>query len=385
MSGHWAFLIFLASIVPAYAIMHGYVFRKLRQAFRPRGAATAALFAALAGLSLLPFAAHLLDRAGHERSASALGLPGYLWLAASFWYSGLALAADAWNGLVQLAGHAWPGARAGRVSPRRQTTAAAALVVVAIAAGLVEAGRVRVHEIDVPAPAVSRAERPIRIAQISDVHLSTDHGDRLARDLVRRIREIAPDVLVSTGDLIDEPLAIIPGPAAELAALDPPLGKYAVLGNHEYYTGMDDAIAFHEAAGFRLLRQASTTIGGWLRLAGVDDPAGRYVGPVGLDDERLALGASVRGQFVVLLKHQPTARADSARRFDLQLSGHTHGGQLFPFHGVVRALFPWLSGWHPLPEGGALFISRGVGTWGPPLRLFAPPEIVVFRITPTGA
>lgn len=384
MHGHWAFLVFLASIVPAYAIMHGYAFRKLRQALRPRGAATAALFASLAVLSVLPFAAHLLDRADHERLAAAVGLPGYLWLAAVFWFCSLALAADAWNGLLRLAGLGWPAARALRLEPRRAASAAAAVVAAALVFSMIEARRIRVREIDVPAPVVSRAERPIRIAQISDVHLSTDHGDRLVRELVSRLREINPDVLVSTGDLIDEPLSAIRRLADELATLRPPLGKYAVLGNHEYYTGMYDSIAFLEAAGFRILRQANAEVGGWLRLAGVDDPAGRYVGPVGLDDERVALGAPAAGRFVVLLKHQPTVRPDSARRFDLQLSGHTHGGQLFPFHGVVRLLYPWLCGWHPLAEGGALFISRGVGTWGPPMRLFAPPEILVFRVTPSG-
>ena len=119
-----------------------------------------------------------------------------------------------------------------------------------------------------------------------------------------------------------------------------------------------------------------------LRLFGVDDPAGRYMAAPSFINERALAAAERPDSITVLLKHQPTVVRASLDHFDLQLSGHTHGGQLFPFHALVRIFYRYLAGWYRVSDRSSLYVSRGAGTWGPPLRLFAPPEITLFVLAP---
>ena len=123
-------------------------------------------------------------------------------------------------------------------------------------------------------------------------------------------------------------------------------------------------------------------VGAGLRLYGMDDPAGLYThAPCFLDESILSRTADPT-RFTILLKHQPRVVPQSIGWFDLQLSGHTHGGQIFPFHAVVRLFYPVIHGSLQLNERSLLYVSCGTGTWGPPLRLFAPPEITVIVLRP---
>ncbi|MFO7900097.1 MAG: metallophosphoesterase, partial [Planctomycetota bacterium] len=169
-----------------------------------------------------------------------------------------------------------------------------------------------------------------------------------------------------------------------LASLDAPLGKYAVTGNHEFYTGIKQAEAFHQRAGFILLRGRSTLVDGRLWIGGVDDPAGlrRSGGDVHLNEGE-ALPGKHRWVASVLLKHRPLVDPRSVGRFDLQLSGHVHGGQIFPFVLFVAMTDSLLPGSHTF-DGSTVYVSRGAGTWGPPMRFLAPPAITVIDLAPAG-
>jgi hypothetical protein len=117
-----------------------------------------------------------------------------------------------------------------------------------------------------------------------------------------------------------------------------------------------------------------------LSIVGVDDPAAVGFGVAAHTGKRTALATVAPGRFVILLKHQPVVAADAARLFDLQLSGHVHKGQIFPFGLIVRLVYPVRTGLTELPAGGRLYVSRGTGTWGPPMRVLAPPEITLIEI-----
>ena len=189
---------------------------------------------------------------------------------------------------------------------------------------------------------------------------------------------------MSTGDLVDGQLDGVEELAEILRGIPAPRGKIAVLGNHEYYAGIGRSIAFTRKSGFMLLRDESVTIDDAVRIAGVDDPAGAQYGRSGGAEEAALLGNRPDGRFTVLLKHRPQLDPASAGKFDLQLSGHTHHGQLFPFRLLTRLAYPLLAGDHPVPGGGILHVSRGTGTWGPPMRFLAPPEITVVEIERAG-
>jgi predicted MPP superfamily phosphohydrolase len=173
---------------------------------------------------------------------------------------------------------------------------------------------------------------------------------------------------------------------ARLAAVRPPLGKYAIYGNHELYAereaGAGSSARLLEAGGFRVLRGEAVQVGP-IRLAGLDDPAERRFKTPSAIDEGVLLGPRGERTFTVLLKHRPEVAEATRGRLDLQLSGHTHRGQVFPFGLVVRLMSPRVSGLYALDGSAQLYVSRGTGTWGPPLRLLSRPEVTLFIIEPT--
>ncbi len=224
-----------------------------------------------------------------------------------------------------------------------------------------------------PVSTVSR----LRVVQVSDLHFSAVNGPESARRVADRIRELKPDLLVATGDLVDMGIRDTEKLAGILRGIEAPLGKYAVTGNHEFYYGLNQAVAFLERSGFRVLRgEAAHPVPGFT-IIGVDDEAAhRFSGPAGTPLDTL-LRQVPKEDTVIILRHRPMIDQETVGHFDLQLSGHTHGGQIFPFGWIVARVYPFFKGTYRLGEGSRLHVSRGTGTWGPPVRLLAPPEITV--------
>jgi predicted MPP superfamily phosphohydrolase len=225
----------------------------------------------------------------------------------------------------------------------------------------------------------------VRVVQVSDVHLGLLLGARRLGTILQRVREAEPDLLVATGDMLDavgdhlEPLA------AQWRAVAPRLGKYAVTGNHEYYTGIPGALAFLEGAGFRVLRDETAVLPGVVNLIGAEYRAPRALpgSPARPRPLGQLLGEGDPALFTLLLKHLPSGFEEEAAPLgvDLQLSGHTHDGQLWPFRWLVRLSFPHTAGLARAGES-LLYVSRGTGTWGPPLRFLAPPEVTLIELVP---
>ncbi len=212
------------------------------------------------------------------------------------------------------------------------------------------------------------------IVQISDLHLGTLLGRGWLTDLIPRIESLQPDLIAVTGDLVDSHPGNLKELQPILRGLKAPMGVWAVTGNHEFYAGLKESAAFMEKAGFHLLRDQWEEAAPGLILAGVDDLTARRQFQVPDHPLAKALGGRPPGA-TVLLSHSPMeANRCAAMGVDLMLSGHTHGGQIWPFGWAVRLAYKYISGCYRVGEM-TLIVSRGAGTWGPRMRLFGRSEI----------
>ncbi|NUP02928.1 MAG: metallophosphoesterase, partial [Nonomuraea sp.] len=223
----------------------------------------------------------------------------------------------------------------------------------------------------------------LRFAVVSDIHLGPLTGVGHTERIVRMINGLQADVVAIVGDLVDGSVAELGALAKPLKSLESRYGAYFVTGNHEYYTanGPQEWIEELDQLGVRSLRNERVEIrhqGGVLDLAGVNDLNGEAVGDG--PDFGKALGGRDPGRSTVLLAHQPV-QVDQAAGFgvDLQLSGHTHGGQIMPFNLVVGLQQPVVSGLATV-DGVQVYVTRGAGFWGPPVRVGAPPEITMLEL-----
>jgi predicted MPP superfamily phosphohydrolase len=207
--------------------------------------------------------------------------------------------------------------------------------------------------------------------------------ERLRR-ILAKVRVAAPDILVSTGDLVDGQMDSLAGLAELFQEVTPRYGKFAVTGNHEIYAGLRQAISFTERAGFRMLQGKAVRVANCITLAGIDDPAVGRTGE-GTPPEHNMLSNLSREDFVIFLKHRPAVENASLGLFDLQLSGHVHKGQIWPFNLVTHLFYPVAAGYSIYPQKSSLYVNRGSGTWGPPIRFLAPPEVTVIELVPSGS
>lgn len=246
--------------------------------------------------------------------------------------------------------------------------------------GYSEAGRIRVTELVFETPMMDVSAPSFRIVQISDVHLGILGKRSRLEKMAELIKRMKPDLVVSTGDLVDGQNDLMDGFSGILRNIDPPRGKYAIMGNHEFYRGEIYSETFSEQSGFTILRNRVEQVTPFLWLAGVDDPSGRMFGHDDVLPEDDILRDISGDRVMILLKHRPEVDPDSLGLFDLQLSGHTHGGQIFPFTIFTSLAYPYGVGLRYLERGSFLYVSSGAGTWGPPFRFLAHPEISVIDI-----
>lgn len=219
----------------------------------------------------------------------------------------------------------------------------------------------------------------LRITQISDVHLGAVVGRRRASRIARKVGELRPHIFVSTGDLIDARPEYLTAMEEIFKNVDAPLGKFAVVGNHEVSAGLSGSLEFLKNTGFRVLRNETAVLENGMRITGVDDSATGEKNPVLKNCP--SSGEGEKEPFTLFLKHRPPAgRDEDDVPFDLQLSGHTHGGQLFPFRYVTLGYYTRLKGLYRLKKGKLLYVSAGTGTWGPPMRFLTPPEVTVIDL-----
>lgn len=273
---------------------------------------------------------------------------------------------------------AMPAARAASAA----LVAGTALLVTLV--GLVNARRVaRVVEVEVAIDGLAPALDGFCIVQLSDIHVGPTIKAAYVTAIVARVNTLDADLVAITGDVVDGNVAQLARHTAPLAALRARHGSALVTGNHEYYSGADAWVAEFRRIGLRVLMNQHVVLehdGARLVLAGVTDYNGAHFGAAHRSDPQGALAGAPAGIPRILLAHQPrSADAAAAAGFDLQLSGHTHGGQFWPWNLFVRFQQPYTAGLHRLHRLW-VYTSRGTGYWGPPKRFGAPAEITRIRL-----
>ena len=333
------------------------------------------IYLGLASLVAQPIAERLIAPPWNR----LVGWPASLWMGTAFLLLVALGAGDLLRflagGVAYAAGGGLPDATA---AARAQAATTLGIVGVAGAFALVSGLRPpRVARVEI---ALSRWPKPLdgfRIAQISDIHIGPLRDRRFSAALTDRVNALSPDLICVTGDLVDGSSHLLADEVAPFGGLRARNGVFFVTGNHDHYSGADAWSDVVAKLGLVPLRNRSVTIrcdGAAFTLAGVDDHRGGFGGG---DREDLPKALAERDPAlpVVLLAHDPaTFKRASQSGIDLQLSGHTHGGQIWPFRFLVRLAVPFVAGRYAR-NGAELYVSRGTGFWGPPMRLFAPAEI----------
>ncbi len=363
-------LTFLSVALLIYGSMHLYALGKLWLALPHSSGLALTLILAGIALTLSPLLVHFLERQGWHRATVAAAWVSYVWMGYLLLFLCIGLLFDLGHALAALLPFRWP------LTAGAELCGVGLLALAALGYGLVEARQLRVEQVGISTPKLASGR--VTIAHLSDLHLGIMQGDGLLERVFARLRELKPDIVVATGDIIDGEGDDLEALARRFRDYAPPLGAYAVTGNHEYYAGLDNSLRFLRDAGFTVLRGETARAGG-IVLAGVDDHTARATGQPVRIDLRQALAGIGANDYIVLLKHQPVADDDTP--FDLQLSGHIHGGQIFPFVYLTRLTYRVHTGLTELSGGRRLYVSRGTGTWGPPLRVFAPPEIALITLS----
>jgi predicted MPP superfamily phosphohydrolase len=270
--------------------------------------------------------------------------------------------------------------------PRLKALGVVAVVVPAVAWAVRTArGSARVERVQVPVERLGPGLAGLRVVQISDIHIGPTLDGPWLQRVVQQVNALQPDLVAVTGDLVDGSVRQLRQHVAPLAGLKAPLGVYFVTGNHEYYHGASAWVAEVARLGLTVLLNEHRVVerdGARLTVAGVTDHDGGRMDPTHACRPEVALAGAPEGVPRLLLAHQPrTAALARGLGVDLQLSGHTHGGQIFPFMFFVKLQQPVVRGL-ALLEGVRVYTHRGTGYWGPPWRLGPAPEITLLTLVP---
>ena len=360
--------LFIGVVLSVWSAFHVYAFLR---AFSIPALSQVVPFAgraALFGLLWLSYPlGRVLARNAPGTFARAVERTGAVWMGALFLLVVAFLAADFVTGFGKL----WP---AGALPARSAALGVAFVLSVGALVQAARGPRVVRHEVHVASLPGGRSE--LKIVQLSDLHLGSLLGERWLARRIAQVVSLSPDLVVVTGDLVDGEARAVEPLAPVLRTLSAPLGVWGVTGNHEYYAGLEKCLSVLAAGGIRVLRDEWAEAAPGVVLSGVDDLTARR--QLGLDGRVLdgAFNGVPKDAVVVHLSHSPLlVREAAARGARLMLSGHTHGGQLWPFVYLSAIPYPFQAGRYEV-DGMTLVVSRGTGTWGPPMRLFRRSEIV---------
>ncbi len=246
--------------------------------------------------------------------------------------------------------------------------------------GIFEAQGIKVNKISIESPHLKKELSPLKVAQISDVHISQTLGFKYFSEITQKINELKPDILVITGDLADVDIRKNHRIINLLKNINTKYGKYAITGNHEFYTGVEIATEFYKNTDVKFLRGEFFKPVDGLILIGVDDDNGKnFDDYVATSEDKIMEGLN-ENTYIILLKHKPYVDENIIQKIDLQLSGHVHGGQIFPFSLIVKSIYRYFAGLYKISDRMYLYVSRGTGYWGPPIRFLSSPEITLIEI-----
>jgi predicted MPP superfamily phosphohydrolase len=366
-----------------YGSVHLYVFVKLKKGMSLGSWAGVPVALFMVVMVLAPIIVRMAERLGYELFAYITAHIGYTWMGWLFIFFSASLFFDIYRLLLAF----------GRlifqkyflsITPTAafSCTISIILAFIIICYGFFEGLNIQLDRIQIKTDKLPKNISNLKIVQISDIHLGIIVGEMRLGRILQQVKAANPDILVSTGDLVDSQMDNLDPLTQMFREIDPPYGKYAVTGNHEFYAGLSNSLDFTKKAGFTILRGESRTPANIINIVGVDDPAGKPFDPAKNVSEKELLSKLPRKLFTLLLKHQPIVDKGSLGLFDLQLSGHTHKGQLFPFNLITGLVYKTNSGYAKLEQNSMIYVSRGSGTWGPPVRFLAPPEVTLIELIP---
>lgn len=375
--------LFIIIFILLYGGLHFYMFYKAKTALAFSTSTSIFVLLFMLVMVFAPILVRLSEKWGSEFITSLVAYVGYTWMAILVLFFCTSIVIDLLRFLVYLGG---------LISQRDFSSithltsyyffAPLLLSILITTYGYFEARNIHVERVTIKTAKIPQGIDRLKIVQISDVHLGVLVGEERLKKILEEVKKANPDILVSTGDLVDGEMYNMAGLMRLLIEINPRYGKFAVTGNHEFYAGIDKALDFTKNSGFTVLRGEERTVAGCLNVAGVDDPAGKPFGVHEQRSEKELLLSLPPGNFTLFLKHRPLVNKDAVGFFDLQLSGHAHRGQIFPFSVITRLVYPIDHGGMQLGNGSYLYVSKGAGTWGPPIRFMAPPDIVLIELVP---
>jgi len=364
-----------------YGGMHFYAFLKVRSAVALGPSAVILIIIFMLVMIFAPFIIRMSEKFGFEYSARIMSYIGYIWMGVLFLFVSSSFAVDFFRLLIHLFESSFQrDLHYLKPSPALSLFIPFVLSVSIAIYGYFEARNIRTEHITIKTSKIPQEVGRLRIVQISDVHIGLIIREERLKNILREVKKAGPDILVSTGDLVDGQINNLIGLSGIFNDINPKYGKFAITGNHEFYAGLSQAVDFTKNAGFIMLRSEGLTVNGLINIIGIDDPAGRPYGLFREISESELLSKFPRDKFTLFLKHRPLVDKTSFGLFDLQLSGHVHKGQIFPFSIITKIYYPVHAGFAEYSKDSRLYVSRGAGTWGPPIRFLSPPEVTVIDI-----
>jgi predicted MPP superfamily phosphohydrolase len=377
------FLIFFSIVLTLYGLINYYIFKHAIQALPPQTKITGwftTLFIFLAGSFVF---GRVLERVWQSWISDVLTWTGSFWLAAMLYFFIIVVVID----LISLLGWLLPFLPSYLIHPTQELKliylySAISVVGLLLIIGHINAIHPYIRKINIQAGTPSAHSKEITIVMASDIHLGTIIGPRRVNKLVNTINGLKPDLILFAGDVVDEDLApvIRQNLGDSLRKLKATLGIYAITGNHEFIGGAEAACKYLEQHGITMLRDKVANIDGLLYIVGREDRSiNSHAGHKRLPLENLLAGLD-RSRPIILMDHQPFNLHEAVKQnITLQLSGHTHDGQLWPLNYITQAMFEISMGYKKIGNTH-FYVSPGFGSWGPPVRIGHRPEIALIKM-----
>jgi uncharacterized protein len=378
-----SFIIFYSIVLSIYILVNYYIFTRGWQALPPGSKLRSLYLTSFLFLSLSYIAGRFLERVWLGPPTGFLLWTGSFWLGAMLYFVLFLVLIDLAR-LINLAVPVIPRGWLINISQTRLvlfTTVTLSVFIIVMAAHI-NTWFIKVNQVEISLNGEKSEMKNLDIVLVSDIHLGSLTPKNRIKRMVGMINSLEPDIILLAGDILDEDL----GPVihrdlgSAIRDLSAPLGVYGVTGNHEYIGGVDEAVEYLTSHGIHLLRDSVIKINNSFYLAGREDlNIDRFSGRARKSVEEL-LKETGEDLPVILMDHQPfNLEKAAAAGAGLQLSGHTHHGQLWPFNFITRSVYTISRGFGEV-DGMKVYVSNGIGTWGPPMRTGSRPEIVQIKV-----
>jgi uncharacterized protein len=378
-----SFIIFFGTVFIVTFLVNYYIFIRGWQAL-PAGSRSRSIFLVIfLFLALSYLAGRIIENYHVGQPASFLIWTGSFWLSAMLYFFMIVVLIDLVR-LINLALPVIPASWLNDIAKTRMVLFTGSIIVVTLVvlSGHINTWYPVINRLEISLDGRDSQMDAFTMAVVSDIHLGTLTSKHRIRKMVSRINSLEPDIIVLAGDILDEDVGpvIHKDLGSAIKDLDAPLGVFGVTGNHEFIGGIDEAAEYLTSHGIKLIRDSVVKINNSFYLAGREDLAiSQFTGMNRKSLEDLMKMAE-DDLPVIMLDHQPyNLDRSAAAGVDLQLSGHTHHGQLWPFNFITRAIYSISRGYGEI-EGMKVYVSNGIGTWGPPVRTGSRPEIVLLTV-----